>query len=126
MASTTIRAISASGWIIVFWSSFLIDHFDLFGLRQVWLNFKGLPYSHKPFTVRSLYKYVRHPLMLGFLLAFWFTPVLTAGHFLFAALTTAYIFAGVFLEERDLQKHLGDDYLSYKNSTSMIIPWTGK
>ncbi len=121
-----IRAISASGWIIVFWSSFLIDHFDLFGLRQVWLNFQGIEYSHKAFTVRSLYKYVRHPLMLGFLLAFWFTPVLTVGHLLFALLSSAYIFVGVFLEERDLQKHLGEDYQNYKNTTSMIIPWVGR
>ncbi len=110
------------GWGLVFWSSFLINHFDLFGLRQVWLNFKGLPYSPTPFTVRGLYKYVRHPLMLGFLVAFWLTPFMTVGHLLFAASMTVYILIGIALEERDLAKYLSEEYSRYHESTAMILP----
>lgn len=115
--------ISISGWILVFWSTFLIDHFDLFGLRQVWLNFRGVEYSAHPFVVRGLYKYVRHPLMLGFLIAFWFTPLMTVGHLIFAIAMTIYIYIGVIHEERDLAKFLGDDYFLYREQTSMIFPW---
>ncbi len=115
--------VSMLGWVIVFWSTFLIDHFDLFGLRQVWLYYRGLEYSARPFVVRGLYKYVRHPLMLGFLIAFWFTPTMTLGHLLFAIAMTVYILVGVFFEERDLAKSLGEDYARYKEQTSMIFPW---
>lgn len=115
--------ISMLGWVIVFWSTFLIDHFDLFGMRQVWLNYRGIEYSASPFVVRGLYKYVRHPLMLGFLLAFWSAPIMTLGHLLFAIAMTVYILIGVFHEERDLSKSLGESYLQYKEETSMIVPW---
>jgi methanethiol S-methyltransferase len=127
-ASWLLFGISMVGWIIVFWSTFLIDHFDLFGLRQVWLNFRGLESSARPFVVRGLYKYVRHPLMLGFLIAFWFTPMMTLGHLLFAITMTVYIIIGVFYEERDLAKVLGDGYLRYKEETSMLFPvkWLNK
>ncbi len=114
--------VSMIGWAIVFWSTFLIDHFDLFGMRQVWLNFHGLEYSARPFVVRGLYKFVRHPLMLGFLIAFWFTPTMTLGHILFAITMTVYIVIGVYYEERDLAKVLGEGYLRYKQETSMIFP----
>jgi protein-S-isoprenylcysteine O-methyltransferase Ste14 len=115
--------VSMLGWVIVFWSTFLIDHFDLFGLRQVWLHYRRLEYTPRPFVVRGLYKYVRHPLMLGFLVAFWFTPTMTLGHLLFAVAMTVYIIIGVFFEERDLAKSLGEQYLRYKEQTLMILPW---
>ncbi|MBX9685469.1 MAG: hypothetical protein K2X27_02130 [Candidatus Obscuribacterales bacterium] len=123
IASIILLAISMLGWVLVFWSTFLIDHFDLFGMRQVWLNYRGIEYSAHPFVVRGLYKYVRHPLMLGFLIAFWVTPNMTLGHLLFALLMTVYIFIGVIHEERDLARSLGDNYASYRERTSMIIPW---
>lgn len=89
------------GWVTVFASSFLINHFDLFGLRQVWLHFRRRPYTHLPFATPGLYRLVRHPLYCGFLLAFWFTPTLTVAHLLFALMITAYILVGTQLEERD-------------------------
>lgn len=88
--------VSMVGWVFVFWSSFLIDHFDLFGLRQVWLKYHNLEYAPRPFVVRGLYKYVRHPLMLGFLIAFWFAPTMTFGHMLFSIGMTIYILIGIF------------------------------
>ena len=115
--------LSAFGWGLVLYASFLIDHFDLFGLRQVWLYFRGRPYTHHPFVERSVYKYVRHPLMLGFLLAFWATPHMTLGHLLFAGLVTGYILMGVTFEERDLMRHLGPVYLEYRRRTPMLLPW---
>lgn len=122
-AEWLLRGISLFGWVLVFWSTFLIDHFDLFGLRQVWLNFRNEPYTQKPFTARSLYKYIRHPLMLGFLIAFWATPHMTLGHLVFTGAMTAYILIGIALEERDLVKHLGEEYIKYRNKTSMLLPW---
>lgn len=117
-----ISAASMVGWIIAFWSTFLIDHFDLFGLRQVWSYYRGIEYSAPPFVVRGLYKHSRHPLMLGFLIGFWFTPTMTVGHLLFAIAMTAYIAVGIFFEERDLAKCLGDDYAAYKEQTPMLMP----
>lgn len=118
-------AVSMVGWVVVFLSTFLIDHFDLFGLRQVWLNFRGFEYSQSPFVLRGLYRFVRHPLMLGFIIAFWFAPTMTLGHLLFAIAMTVYILIGIFYEERDLAKMLGEDYLRYKEQTSMIFPIKG-
>ena len=114
--------VSIVGWVVVFWSTFLIDHFDLFGLRQVWLNYRGIEYAPRPFVVRSLYKYVRHPQMLGFLIAFWFAQTMTVGHLFFNVTMTAYILIGIWHEERDLSKVLGDNYLAYKEKTPMIFP----
>lgn len=122
VVSTALQCLSLVGWIMVFYSSFLIDHFDLFGLRQVVLHYRGQEYTHPSFAVRSLYRWIRHPLMAGFLIAFWFTPTMTQGHLLFAFVTTGYIFFGIWVEERDLAKVLGDDYEKYRKRTAMIIP----
>lgn len=114
------------GWFLVLISTFLIDHFHLFGLRQVWNHFHDNPPADIDFQTPGLYKYVRHPLMLGFLLAFWATPTMTAGHLLFAGLTTGYIFVGVTLEEQDLLTHFGDMYRRYRKKVPMLFPWKGK
>lgn len=111
-----------SGIAIVLYTSFLIDHFDLFGLRQVWLHFRGRPYTHVPFTVRSLYKVVRHPMMDGFLLTLWCVPTMTVGQLQFAILMTTYILVGVHMEERGLLRRLGEDYRLYCQNTPMLIP----
>lgn len=114
--------ISLLGWATVFYASFLIDHFDLFGLRQVILHARRQPYTHHPFMARSLYRFVRHPLMVGFLLAFWFTPSMTTGHLLFCAGTTGYILFGTWVEERDLIRFLGEDYRTYRDRTPAFFP----
>ena len=116
-------AVFAAGWALVLLATFLIDHFDLFGLRQVWLYWQGKDYESKPFGTPSLYKYMRHPLYLGWFLAFWATPSMTAGHLLFAVVTTAYILVAIQLEERDLVERFSEDYIEYKKTTPMIFPF---
>lgn len=111
------------GWAIVFASTFMINHFDLFGLRQVYLAWRAEPYTELGFQARSLYRLVRHPIMLGFVIAFWAAPTMTAGHLLFAVATTGYILTAVRLEERDLVAALGDQYHAYRRSVSMLLPW---
>jgi len=117
-----LTTLSLAGWALVLYSSFLIDHFDLFGMRQVWLYFRGRAYTDHPFVEKSAYRFVRHPLMLGFLVAFWSTPHMTAGHLLFAVLTTGYILVGTWMEERDLARKLGEAYLAYRKRTPSLIP----
>jgi methanethiol S-methyltransferase len=110
------------GIATILYTSFLIDHFDLFGLRQVWLHYRGRPYTHVPFSARSLYRWVRHPMMAGFLLTLWSAPTMTVGHLQFALLMTAYILVGIHMEERSLVRKLGKEYGEYREHTPMLIP----
>ena len=110
------------GALVVLASSFMINHFDLFGLRQTFLYFQGKPYSPLPFKVKGFYRWVRNPLMLGFLLSLWSAPVMTVSRLVFAAGMTLYIFIGIYFEERNIAEHLGEPYLRYRSRTSMILP----
>lgn len=114
-------AVFAAGWLIVLISTFLINHFDLFGLRQVWLYFRGREHTHLKFATPGPYRFVRHPLYVGWLLGFWATPTMTASHLLFAALTTVYILSAIRLEERDLVAH-HPEYAAYRERTGMLTP----
>lgn len=115
-----------TGWAIVFISTFLINHFDLFGLRQVWFYFRGKPYIQLSFRTPFFYRFVRHPLYLGLVIAFWSTPVMTIAHLLFAVLTTIYILTAIQFEEKDLTDHFGEQYKDYKRTKPMIIPFIKK
>jgi protein-S-isoprenylcysteine O-methyltransferase Ste14 len=118
-----IQALSLMGWLIVLLATLLINHFELFGLRQVFLNLMGRQVPQPQFRTPSLYKVVRHPLYFGFLIAFWATPTMTAGHLMFAVVTTIYILAAIALEERDLIEAFGDEYRDYRERVAMIIPF---
>lgn len=123
--SVTVYAISGLGWLIVLLSTLMISHFELFGLKQVYYNLVDRRPTEAPFTVNIFYGIVRHPLMLGFIVAFWATPVMTAGRLLYCVVSTLYILIAVkFLEEKDLEKALGNRYTQYKKQVPMLIPFT--
>jgi protein-S-isoprenylcysteine O-methyltransferase Ste14 len=118
-----IMVLSFVGWGLVFASTFMINHFELFGLHQVANNLTGRPMPPVRFKTPLLYRFVRHPIYLGFILAFWAVPTMTVGRLLFAAVTTAYLFVGIALEEHDLIETFGDDYRNYKRRVAMLVPW---
>lgn len=121
--AAAVAAVSLAGWVLVFASTFLINHFELFGLSQVVNHLVDKQASPPRFRTPLLYKFVRHPLYLGFIIAVWAAPVMTAGHLLFSAVITAYILVGIQLEERDLIGLFGDQYREYRQRVSMLLPW---
>lgn len=125
LVSTIIIGVFFSGWLIVFLSTLMISHFELFGLKQIYQNFKDQSMTTPKFQVNWFYKLVRHPIMLGFIIAFWAAPTMTFGRLLFAVVTTAYILIAVkYLEEKDLKHLIGKDYEAYQKNVPMILPFT--
>ena len=121
-----LRALFAFGWGLLLLSTFLINHFDLFGVRQVWLYLLGRPYKNLRFATPGPYRLVRHPLYVGWLFAFWMTPVMTLAHLLFSIATTAYILLAIQFEERDLVRDHGDAYEEYRRAVPMLVPFVGR
>jgi methanethiol S-methyltransferase len=121
-----LQGLAVLGWLIVLISTFLIDHFELFGLKQAWCNLTGAEFRPGGFVTPGPYKLVRHPLYLGFIIAFWSAPAMTTGHLFFAVMTTAYILVAIRLEERDLTAILGEQYRGYQKSVSMLTPFPRK
>jgi protein-S-isoprenylcysteine O-methyltransferase Ste14 len=120
---TALQGLHWIGWLVALLSTFMISHWDLFGLRQVFLRLRGKAYSPLPFRIAALYGLVRHPLMLGFIIAFWATPTMSQGHLVFAVCTTAYILIALQFEERDLVDAIGNAYVEYKKRVPMLLPW---
>lgn len=121
-AALALWTLFAAGWLIVLTATFMINHFELFGLRQAWLHARGRKYTAPRYVERLFYRFVRHPIMLGFIIAFWSGPTMTMGHLLFAAVTTIYIFVALQLEERDLVAEHGAAYESYRERVPMLVP----
>ncbi len=124
--ASLVRVVYFAGWAMLLYATALIDHFDLFGLRQAWFGFRGRPYAPHPFKVPGLYRHMRHPLYVAWMIIFWAAPVMSVGRLFFAVVTTAYIVVAVFLEERDLVGHFGDAYRRYQESTPRYIPRLGR
>jgi protein-S-isoprenylcysteine O-methyltransferase Ste14 len=122
-SSTILWAVFGFGWVVVLLSTFMIGHFDLFGLRQVLMNLRGQEPEPPKFKSPGFYNLIRHPIMVGFIIAFWATPEMSTGHLLFAAVTTAYILIAVQLEERDLEEMLGQAYVDYRARVPGLIPF---
>ena len=120
-AVTAVRLLYAAGWLTVLGATFLINHFDLFGLRQIWLHLRGRDYTPLQFRTPGVYRYVRHPLYVGWLLVFWSAPVMTVAHLVFALATTAYILVAIQFEERDLIR-AHPEYAEYRRTVPMILP----
>ena len=123
IAQSIIYGVFALGWLIVFASSCMIDHFELFGLKQIFYHVRKKQLKEHNFKKPALYRLVRHPIMLGFLIAFWATPTMTVGHLVFATTMTVYIVIGICFEERDLLCHFGEDYSKYQKEVSMLLPF---
>jgi protein-S-isoprenylcysteine O-methyltransferase Ste14 len=120
--ATLLWVIFFAGWTLVVAATFMIDHFDVFGLRQVWFNFRSLQYTDPPFGTNWAYRYLRHPMMLGFLIAFWATPAMSLGHLLFALASTGYILIAIRFEEHDLIGFIGEAYKEYRRQVPMLLP----
>lgn len=125
-ARALLQAVCMAGFLIVLLSTFLINHFDLFGLRQVWLHLIGRPYTHLPFHTPGPYRMVRHPLYVGWLVAFWAAPTMTVAHLVFAIATTGYILAAIPFEEADLEQVHGEPYRRYRRTVGMFLPRRGR
>jgi protein-S-isoprenylcysteine O-methyltransferase Ste14 len=124
-AAGVLLGVYAAGWVLAVGSTFIIDHFGLFGVRQAYLHARGATYRPPPFTQRGLYRHIRHPLMAGFVIIFWAAPAMTLGHLLFAAAATGYIGVGITFEERDLRRDLGEPYRAYRRRVPALIPALG-
>jgi protein-S-isoprenylcysteine O-methyltransferase Ste14 len=122
MGHDAVLSLYLFGWLLLLYATFLIDHFDLFGLAQVWRQFRRKAHVSPQFHTPSLYRLVRHPLYVGWLIIFWAAPVMTTAHLVFALMTTAYILVAIRLEERDLVQLFGDDYVRYRRRTGMLLP----